>query len=577
MGRADRWWSLLWLVGLCCASATASAATFYVDAARPDDSGDGTSLATAKRTISAGIALLASGDELVVADGVYTGAENRITDLPAGQPGAYTRVHAQNDWGATLSANTATPIDIGTESSYVEVRGFRVTDYEGQKVAVWADYVKVIRCAADGAGGNAASFCAYGNYILFEECHSWGGPNRYVFRTSHSLGDDKGDYVVFRRCLVRWDYSDTTEPISCFANYDTSHAYYQNCIAIDGTDNAAQSYTYDGLKGFFTPNGADDSHYQGCIVLNLEGAGYFLEGSPVANISLRDSIAWDIHAVAGRGYAAQLLRSRPGDGPFTVDGCLFGLSDLGLGLRMECSNDTMRNTIVYGVTLDDGNYAVYEDVDEDYDAFFGNTGDRNVAAGVGPNSRTDVDPLADGLRHLVRIEDGSTLASAGEGGQPIGPTILRRVGVSGTLYGEPGWDEVTDEPLWPWPNQDQIRDDCRSFHKAPDEAYPGSPEMEGARGFAADGTNLTQYIWEYLGNPMPPGLGGTGGVGGSGAAGTGGGGAGAAAGSAPIDPGGEGDDDGCGCTLPGERPSSRWPAAVLLLLWIGSARRRRHA
>lgn len=541
------------------APAAAQAATYYVDGARPDDSGDGASWESAKQTISAGIALLAGGDTLLLADGVYSGAANRIADVPGGEPGAYTVVRAQNDWGVTLSANEATPIEIGTQSapnvSYVEVRGIRITDYEGQKVAVWGDYIKVIRCAADGAGGNAASFCAYGNYILFEECHAWGGPNRYVFRTSHALGEDKGDYVIFRRCVVRWDYSDTTEPISCFANYDTSHTVYQNCMAIDATDHAAQSYEYDGLKGFFTPNGADDTTYHGCIVLNVQGAGYFLEGTPVADITVRDSIAWDVHAVPNRTYTAQLLRARPGDGPMTVEGSLFGVSDLGLGLRMECDNDTMEHSIVYGVSLDDGNHAVYEPIEEDYNCFYGNDDDRNVEAGVGAHSLTDVDPMVSGLDHLVRVEPGSVLAESGRDGAPIGPTILKRVGVSGTLYGEPGWDQVTDEDLWPFPNEAQICDDCRSFHRAPDEAYPGSPEMIGARGFCADGMSLTRYVWEYLGQPMPSDLGG------------------------PDEPGADAQDaessSGCGCRTASSPPSVPWWVALPAALAL--RRRRRSA
>jgi hypothetical protein len=41
-------------------------ATYYVDGTRPDDSGDGLSEATAKKTIAAGVALLAAGDTLYI-------------------------------------------------------------------------------------------------------------------------------------------------------------------------------------------------------------------------------------------------------------------------------------------------------------------------------------------------------------------------------------------------------------------------------------------------------------------------------------------------------------------------------
>lgn len=49
------------------------AATYYVDASRPDDTGDGQSWAAAKKTVKAGIALLsAADDELRIAQGTYT-------------------------------------------------------------------------------------------------------------------------------------------------------------------------------------------------------------------------------------------------------------------------------------------------------------------------------------------------------------------------------------------------------------------------------------------------------------------------------------------------------------------------
>ncbi len=50
----------------------------------------------------------------------------------------------------------------------------------------------------------------------------------------------------------------------------------------------------------------------------------------------------------------------------------------------------------------------------------------------------------------VRIESGSPLASAGTNGSRCGPEILKKIGVSGTLYGEQGWNKITDENLWPF-------------------------------------------------------------------------------------------------------------------------------
>ncbi|MBT3369101.1 MAG: SUMF1/EgtB/PvdO family nonheme iron enzyme, partial [Nitrospina sp.] len=61
-------------------------------------------------------------------------------------------------------------------------------------------------------------------------------------------------------------------------------------------------------------------------------------------------------------------------------------------------------------------------------------------------------------------------------------------------YGEPGWNEVTDENLWPFPNERIIRELMR-------ETVDG---VSGIYGFCVDGQSLTNYIWAYLGNTAPP-------------------------------------------------------------------------
>jgi len=53
------------------ATATAQAATYYVDASRPNDTGAGTSWATAKRTIQAAVNASAANDTIIVTNGTY--------------------------------------------------------------------------------------------------------------------------------------------------------------------------------------------------------------------------------------------------------------------------------------------------------------------------------------------------------------------------------------------------------------------------------------------------------------------------------------------------------------------------
>ena len=57
----------VWALGVL----SAQSATYYVDCNRPDNTGDGLSWATAKRTIQAAVNAAASGDTIRVGPGTY--------------------------------------------------------------------------------------------------------------------------------------------------------------------------------------------------------------------------------------------------------------------------------------------------------------------------------------------------------------------------------------------------------------------------------------------------------------------------------------------------------------------------
>lgn len=108
---------------------------------------------------------------------------------------------------------------------------------------------------------------------------------RYPFAV-HKYGSDEfsSDHVIFRRNVCRWDYSDTLEPLSCFVTYSQEYIAFQNNIAIDGLDIKGQDADHDGLKGFFTAHGGRHVYFNGNIVLNMAGAGFVLESTPVVEI-----------------------------------------------------------------------------------------------------------------------------------------------------------------------------------------------------------------------------------------------------------------------------------------------------
>ena len=92
------------------------------------------------------------------------------------------------------------------------------------------------------------------------------------------------------------------------------------------------------------------------------------------------------------------------------------------------------------------------------------------------------------MKYLFRAEPGSKLATGGASGGAAGAQILTRSGVSGTLYGETGYNTVTTEDLWPYPNETRIKADLAEVN---------------SRGFSASAKTLTDYLWEQLGNTSP--------------------------------------------------------------------------
>jgi len=91
--------------------------------------------------------------------------------------------------------------------------------------------------------------------------------------------------------------------------------------------------------------------------------------------------------------------------------------------------------------------------------------------------------------------------------------IMKRYGVSGTLWGEPGYNQLTTDDLWPWPYEDKIKAVFAEPNNPPSGSTYFPTVNNTTRGFAASGNGLyggpvtlTSYIWEYLGSPMPSGI-----------------------------------------------------------------------
>ena len=452
---------------------------------------DGLTKATGYNTLWAAMSIMLSGDMVVIADGDWTEYQGMTIASdghlpPSGtSPSNMTTIRAETDWGVKLTRLA----DLGTGRDYIVIRGIM---FPGGGLYEWR-YSKIVRCGFMGASaaGNVSTFSiSHGEHNLVEECIAWGG-GRYKFL------DYLGNHNIFRRCVARHDWYislDWKGQESNFRGYGCNNSVWQNCISVDS--DRIEYQTPDGTSyedGDFwvgDQSGADGNIITGCIVIKGLYQAYYLGGTDSGTdvVELTNSIALGPSLEGMAGLTGAITRGTP---IITASNCLFYDFDAGnqhfIGHNKGSGSLNITNSIVWDVGLLNAtaDYMYYWNV---------TTGD------YGPNS-TNADPLtAGGLLYPVRIEESSPLYTAGEGGSICGPTILKKIGVSGTLYGEPGWDEITDADLWPFPNEDKIKE-------LMSDTVDG---VSGIYGFTAYNSpfgspnTLTSYIWEYLGNAIPP-------------------------------------------------------------------------
>lgn len=490
-------------------TAKAQAATLYVGMDGTDQGNDCSQQSNPCASIRQGIASMSPGDELIIGDGIYT---DPITDMPSGSAGAYTTIRAANDWGVIIDGSAwADDYKNGitvSSKQYVLVRGIRVkmnqdTPNNQPVVVPYSDHVKIQRCGGSYAPvtGNAATFSIGPDsaYVLVEESYAFGG-GRYQFLVYQS------ENVIVRRSVARNDYWNGSLQCAGFVNYDSKDTAWQNNIILDSDTQYCSGNLYGG---FFNENKTDvqpdtSQTLQGNIVLNVN-AFYAADLDWVASGTRRidDMVIWDssggYHGDQGDGLDATITATR-----MTV-GAISGNYDGPNGSPARGTGASIygpvQNSFTHSIFAQCDSFGVADYVQSDYNAFSGNGAEYGGRNEPTPGAKDLLDAaLEQSLLYLPRIEEGSPLKTAGEGGAQIGAEVVYRVGGSGTLQDDDGWDELTSVPLWPFPNERAIRDDMASYD---------GPGAVGERGFTTgnslDGTpqTLTKYVWEYLGNEIP--------------------------------------------------------------------------
>ena len=458
-------------------------------------------------TISAAIENMSGGDEVVVDDGTYVGMPNSISGVPSGNSYYYTVIRARNPFKVTIDSGSGTDPQwdywgrlIGLSGHHIEVDGFKLRNRDGsnnEANTISGDYIIMRRClvrieAPMNKEMYALSIASGASYILVEDCGFVGG-FRYMIGIRCAGGS--ASHIVFRRVVARGDWTNTGDPYSVFAVYGNNssaangphHIVYQNCIAIDSNP-IRGSNTYKHVPWYIF-KGNHDIALDGCITLNNAVVYYYFFRNDYGgyNLEIKNSVFWDNDGTTTTGY---FRGSDSSSGYNRIWGCTFGDQPRGFTTSMNGSQGYIKNNL-------------FVDLSNASMTFGGSSPSRsyNSFDNSGQEFGSDIVPYNNDLKYICRVESDSNRYNGGNGGH-VGAHLVKKLGVSGTLYGESGWDTETDEELWPWPYEEEIRNWFRATNNPPAGASPSSNNTK--RGFCADGQTLTKYIWEYLGYPIPP-------------------------------------------------------------------------
>ncbi|MBL8524570.1 MAG: hypothetical protein JNN20_12835 [Betaproteobacteria bacterium] len=488
----------------------AQSATLHVATSGSNQKGNG-SAAKPWATIGHGLRRLKGGDTLVVQAGIYSGLDQfintRLSPIESGRAGAFTTIRAEPPFSVRIRnagalKHNESMVFLGSETQYVHIDGFvfdMVNTYEPAFIAsVEGSRNKLTRniFRREGIINDYAAWVGIGGkYNLLEDCAGVGAA-RYGFITGGP--ESSASNNIFRRCVARIDYANSPLPKAAFVVYGNNNTdavrdmLLQNCMVIDSQRGPSQRE--DTYGGFYFAKNATNITVQGGVVLNSDvgHAAYFVNEQQGRNVRVEHSVAWDIR---GHEQTAAIRANGDGGEMILFDHLTVGKVSGGFVNRTNARDRILKNSLF----VDVGAMALLDKgwSRETNNAFSPSSLSRGRTAITG-----NVLP-----RYLLRAEPASATERKADDGTDVGARQMLRYGAAGTLWGEPGFDKLTTEPLWPWPNEDAIKAVFAERNDAPTGFVP--PRNDTRRGFAAEkdrygqAMTLTRYLWQYLGHPIP--------------------------------------------------------------------------
>jgi len=457
-------------------------------------------VATNPATLAEAYTDMSSGDVLVIPDGTYTGTDNTFNGdgtiiFDSGDASNYTSWIAENPLQADFPSVRVKGVEYVTIKGLHYSGGFQLS---GElKGGINTNHVKIMLCSSTHDGLQATYLASY---ILFEDCFAW-GDGRSVFRVGSNGFDSH--HIIFRRCVARHDYYADSEPSATFMHYGGDDVLFQNCIAIDQAYPKSTHWPNNDLYGSWETKFGDRVDIKDSIMLN--NLQYFHRGDGGdVDVVWDNCVVWDTGTGATTTNTLGATYNNMTVGVVNDDGENVGQNTY--NSRSSITDPVWNDSIFYDVELAGDDSDGYRDDTilkdcalSDNILFFPVQTSPAVANGTSVNPITGINPVTGaggndiaGILYPHRIEFDSDAYTNG-----VGATIEHRRGTSGTLWSETGYDTVGSDSLWPWPYEELIKAGMETGDVT-------SPSVTGARGFCVSGETLSNYIWAYMGNTVPP-------------------------------------------------------------------------
>ena len=398
----------------------------------------------AKQTIQGGLACLAPGSTLIIRDGTYSGSGNALTNIPNGSPGNYITIKAESEGNVIITAG----LSMSHTDAYQVFQGLRFQSASEKTIV--GNHLKFFRNEFKGgcSSGNCTNTTVGTNSfndtadILFEDNWWHGSGGRY------NLLIYNANRVVVRRGVIRHDggWSDTKgDPEAGLNFYNSTNCSAQNVVILDSNLNYQEwQSAFYSVHNSASPNANTNNSWLGIISLNnlsgSTGAGLRFDGdASQSGHVVQNAVLWDANWGMNVAFTSSVgvTASRLTIGKTSGSGTAIG-GDSG-------GTKSFTNVRLFGMSVSD----------------------------------VTVTNTVTGLPTYLPLQ----LAG-------IGADIVNRIGTTGTLQGELGWNTDTGQLLWPFPNEARIKKEMCT-------------DAGVSRGFCSDALSLTNYIMDYLGNGNP--------------------------------------------------------------------------